>query len=290
MLKNIIFDEKSNNDFIDMFQSHNKIRERIKYIEISNVCGLYEIPDQMLTMYNLEVLIINNACLNYLPAFFSSFPELFKLDLSHNEIESIEHMPYMYNLEELNLSYNKMTSFPKIDDKMPRLRMLNVSHNKLRGMPSLSKLNRLDEYYVGYNCFECIFDALQPIVDNIKRTNVDKNAICCKISNKEYFSRDFNKILKDIVVNPMQICIGDLYFSDLDKFKAEYFNSIAFIHVRSQIIVFSNQLINRKRQSYLLESKRLYEHGFYKEDLISDLEKMDDFISVEKKCGCGYSE
>ncbi|KAA0711996.1 Nischarin Imidazoline receptor 1 [Triplophysa tibetana] len=65
------------------------------------------------------------------------------LDLSHNELTSLENLQHLYNLVHLNLSFNKLTVLEGVHTKLGNIKTLILAGNQMETLSGLSKLYSL---------------------------------------------------------------------------------------------------------------------------------------------------
>ncbi|XP_065100571.1 nischarin isoform X1 [Paramisgurnus dabryanus] len=65
------------------------------------------------------------------------------LDLSHNELSSVENLQHLYNLVHLDLSFNKLTVMEGVHTKLGNIKTLNLAGNQMETLSGLSKLYSL---------------------------------------------------------------------------------------------------------------------------------------------------
>ncbi|XP_015920774.1 uncharacterized protein [Parasteatoda tepidariorum] len=73
------------------------------------------------------------------------------IDLSHNEIQVIEHMETLSELSVLNLSHNKIQEVDSLHTRLGNIHSLNLSSNKIKSLQGFSKLFSVSELLLEYN-------------------------------------------------------------------------------------------------------------------------------------------
>ncbi|XP_069793324.1 nischarin isoform X4 [Narcine bancroftii] len=70
-------------------------------------------------------------------------PKVEFLDLSYNEITTMENLQHLYNLIHLDLSFNMLTLLQGVHTKLGNIKTLNLSGNQLESLSGLNKLYSL---------------------------------------------------------------------------------------------------------------------------------------------------
>lgn len=83
-----------------------------------------------------------------------SMPKLLSLDLSHNEIQTIQ-FPFQLALESLNLNYNRITQLHGLRH-LEALKTLQLSSNKIHSVFGLENLQQLEKLNLGNNCLRSL--------------------------------------------------------------------------------------------------------------------------------------
>ena len=144
--------------------------------------GLTEIPMDLFTNHAhlISSLDFSNNALQSLPMdFYSCFPSLSTLALSHNQLQTIPSGIGKYtSLTFLNLSFNKLTSLPDdFTDAMKTLRVLVLSGNPLFVLPSFVFSSTIwQELYVDQTGVKALPDVI-PESSVLTTLNLADNAI-----------------------------------------------------------------------------------------------------------------
>ncbi|KAL3852935.1 hypothetical protein ACJMK2_016540 [Sinanodonta woodiana] len=78
-------------------------------------------------------------------------PKIEQLNLSHNQIECIQHLQWLSGMTSLDLSYNLIVSQEALHTKLGNLKTLNLAGNKLDTLQGFSKLFCLETLDVSHN-------------------------------------------------------------------------------------------------------------------------------------------
>lgn len=105
------------------------------------------------TLHNLvELDLYMNAVTEISPNEFAQNPKLERLDLSFNQLRSLDNFPSsnLQNLEELYLIGNKIRKITALHP-MPKLTMLELGDNRVREIENLQGLTTLQSLWLGRN-------------------------------------------------------------------------------------------------------------------------------------------
>jgi internalin A len=99
--------------------------------------AISSIPTGSIDYPKCKYLSIQGNKLKKFPVSVSSVNTLIKLNLSENQISSIEDDAFLglENLEELDLSFNELTYLPSSLGALTKLKKLNLSGNRIRSLP-----------------------------------------------------------------------------------------------------------------------------------------------------------
>ena len=140
--------------------------------------------NQNTTNNNIYVLpdIVNRSLKNrghkrIPPWVFTSYPNLRKLDLSHNRLTDIpEDIGRLKHLRVLDLSYNNLTSIPDVLFTLPSLRTLGIGHNQITSLSLNIGASALKDLIADHNNIDVIlpstFTGLRKLILSYNRLNV----------------------------------------------------------------------------------------------------------------------
>lgn len=138
---------------IEKIRVHNDIvalnnSKQIKSLQLNNNYGLTTLkPVQILN--NVEVLDLDNNLIHNLSE-LASFPNLKKLSLGSNQIDSIHKLPVLNKLTDLNLSGNSLNGITALKN-LPNIKKLNLQRTSLNDLQTLPKFNNLSYLNLSYN-------------------------------------------------------------------------------------------------------------------------------------------
>lgn len=129
------------------------------------------------TLHSLADLDLYMNAIEHVPAScFKNNPLLMRLDLSFNQLRSLDDFPshHLSNLQELFLIGNKVRKITGLSD-MPKLTMLELGDNRIRVIENLDSLTALQGLWLGRNKISAItnLDALT----NLRRLSLQSNRI-----------------------------------------------------------------------------------------------------------------
>ncbi|PVZ97966.1 hypothetical protein BB558_006049 [Smittium angustum] len=190
------------------------LQDCLKLTELNlSVCNLYKIP----------------TSLQYTPG-------LRKLDLSSNNINSIDDTltEYFTNLEELILNNNKISSIPDNFRKLQNLEILCLSNNTIQNFPiQIADLTRLTRLDLSFNFIKTIPDEISNL-QNLSVFNITGNNISGSLTG------GMSKLLK----------LSELY---LELNSIHDFSSITMLPNLVKIFSGNNKVINPKWSAFNTE-------------------------------------
>lgn len=113
-------------------------------------------------MTSLKTLVLRNNTLDYFPELFESFVNLTAVDLSENNIRTIDskNIPHGLPLQSLFLYKNKIPRIPSAINRFEKLQYLNLHHNDITSIEDtdLHDLPNLRFLYMQKNPLEYVLD------------------------------------------------------------------------------------------------------------------------------------
>jgi internalin A len=137
-------------------QAHEKIQAAIKAgvttLDLSEL-RLTEIPESLISLLQLEHLVLSDNLLTTLPEWLGDFTNLKDLDVARNRLTILpESIKELQQLEILDLANNDLTALPNALGELRQLRYLYLMATNLKTVPNcLTKLPRLEELYLDSN-------------------------------------------------------------------------------------------------------------------------------------------
>lgn len=99
----------------------------------------------------LKMADFSSNCLKTIDCSLEFASNLQQLNLSHNQIVSVDAIKWLPNLKKLNLSYNSLTHIPQCIASR-RLQTLILTNNFIEDLSGLSRLDSLSELNLADNC------------------------------------------------------------------------------------------------------------------------------------------
>lgn len=174
-------------DLTPTLQSLCLTNNRIKKIERLEPCvkltelilrqNAITVVEGLDTLQNLvELDLYMNAVTDIPPSSFKNNPKLKRLDLSFNQLRTLDKFPSqnLQNLEELYLIGNKIRKISGLGN-MPKLVMLELGDNRLRDILNLEQLSTLQSLWLGRNKIASIRN-LEPLCD-LRKLSLQSNRI-----------------------------------------------------------------------------------------------------------------
>ena len=131
---------------------------RLNFLEISQCPLIESLPSKIENLVNLLTLTLTGNRLVQLPEQIGCLQRLRHLNLSYNQIRTIDDQFFagLNELETLNLSNNALEHLPQLSQENNRkLAVLNLSHNRLQSLDSLSSaLEHLAHVDLSSNLFD----------------------------------------------------------------------------------------------------------------------------------------
>lgn len=118
---------KSSSDIKDLDLSIGSKEKKISTDSLVKVCTKFK---------QISSLNLSGHNLKELPDDFLCFRDLERLDLSKNELKSLEYIKNSTKLKELSLKLNQITCFPKEILKLEKLEKLDISFNNIKQISS----------------------------------------------------------------------------------------------------------------------------------------------------------
>lgn len=228
----------SNTDSIE-YRIEECIKENLETIDLSNMTSKcfddFLSHSQFKTIVNkVQHIFAQSSNLSVIPN-LHKFTNLITLDLSNNELTTIQNLPE--SLEELILNNNKLTSF--VHNNLPNLKRLKITNNNI---VEIKLSNSIESAYLDNNPITNI-----TCINNIKYLNISNTNITHIYSypKLEIIECQYTKIkcipkmntLKELICNYSQV-------SDISELK--YLETIEMINTQITKIHYMNSLYSLK--------------------------------------------
>ncbi|XP_059153644.1 uncharacterized protein LOC131939378 [Physella acuta] len=129
-------------------------------------------------------------------------PNVEKLNLSHNAIESIQNLQWLSQLTYLDLSHNNIRHVDSLHTKMGNVKIVKLAHNRLESLHGFAKLFSLEKLDVSHNKISAIeelrYISQLPCVENILLVgNAVTNTLDYRTKTLEMFGDRVREITLD---------------------------------------------------------------------------------------------
>lgn len=215
-------------DFVDITKFRNLKRLEIIRIDIHKVLGIQQMRAHLIEIIcnksveeitdiithcggdNSNGFIWNelkcaNFSYNSLKHIDSSLefaPYLQMLNLSHNQLVSVEAVKWLPNLKVLDISYNRLTHIPRFNLEAPRrLQILRLSNNYIEDVHGVNRLDALTNLdLTGNNLLD--HSCLLPLSTLIALSNLclDGNPLACHPKHREATASYLHKNTQSVKV------------------------------------------------------------------------------------------
>ncbi|XP_053724972.1 nischarin isoform X1 [Synchiropus splendidus] len=92
---------------------------------------------------NLTTVDMSHNCIRTIDSSVKLIPKVEFLDLSHNQLSSVENLQYLYNLVHVDLSYNCLQVLEAAHTRLGNIKTLSLAGNQLEKLTGLTKLYSL---------------------------------------------------------------------------------------------------------------------------------------------------
>ncbi|KAM6927858.1 LOW QUALITY PROTEIN: nischarin [Xenentodon cancila] len=100
---------------------------------------------------NLTTLDMSHNCISTIDASVKLIPKVEFLDLSYNQLSSVENLQHLYNLVHVDLSYNTLRVLEAAHTRLGNIKTLSLAGNQLEQLTGLSKLYSLVNLDLSHN-------------------------------------------------------------------------------------------------------------------------------------------
>lgn len=154
---------------------------------------------------NFERLDLSNASITSLDKGLKKLKNLNYLDLSHNELQNIHHLPQLPNLKTVSLANNQLESISV--SLLPKsIEDLDISFNSILDLPKdISSLQNLKSLHLQGNPVNCDETAINRYVNLVSlKVNITEHVECH--GPKTMAGKNLQSLIADALLNPM---LGD---------------------------------------------------------------------------------
>ncbi|XP_047203473.1 nischarin isoform X2 [Girardinichthys multiradiatus] len=100
---------------------------------------------------NLTTLDMSHNCISAVDSSVKLIPKVEFLDLSYNQLSSVENLQHLYNLVHVDLSYNSLRTLEAAHTRLGNIKTLSLAGNQLENLTGLSKLYSLVNLDLSHN-------------------------------------------------------------------------------------------------------------------------------------------
>ncbi|CAJ1052035.1 nischarin isoform X1 [Xyrichtys novacula] len=100
---------------------------------------------------NLTTLDMSHNCISSIDSSVKLIPKVEFLDLSYNQLSTVENLQHLYNLVHVDLSYNSLKVLEAAHTRLGNIKTLNLAGNQLDQLTGLTKLYSLVNLDLSHN-------------------------------------------------------------------------------------------------------------------------------------------
>ncbi|XP_074525644.1 nischarin [Halichoeres trimaculatus] len=100
---------------------------------------------------NLTTLDMSHNCISTIDSSVKLIPKVEFLDLSYNQLSTVENLQHLYNLVHVDLSYNSLRVLEAAHTRLGNIKTLNLAGNQLDQLTGLTKLYSLVNLDLSHN-------------------------------------------------------------------------------------------------------------------------------------------
>ncbi|XP_029947827.1 nischarin isoform X1 [Salarias fasciatus] len=100
---------------------------------------------------NLTTLDMSHNCISTIDGSVKLIPKVEFLDLSYNQLSSVENLQHLYNLVHVDLSYNSLRALEAAHTRLGNIKTLSLAGNQLDRLTGLTKLYSLVNLDLSHN-------------------------------------------------------------------------------------------------------------------------------------------
>lgn len=155
-------------------------RPVLKLIDL-NLCNsqLYDIPNSLKMLKELQYLNLNNNCLSFLSDVICELHQLKKLYVSQNKLNQLpSNLGNLLNLEVLSLNTNYLTNLPDSCARLNKLEVLYLNDNKFKWIPNCISKGMKNLQILEFSCNINSKLDFYPLSTNLTTFYAEKNNVC----------------------------------------------------------------------------------------------------------------
>ncbi|KAM4583205.1 nischarin [Fundulus diaphanus] len=128
---------------------------------------------------HLTTLDMSHNCIGAIEGSVRLIPKVEFLDLSYNQLSSVENLQHLYNLVHLDLSYNSLRTLEAAHTRLGNIKTLSLAGNQLENLTGLSKLYSLVNLDLSHNQLAQL-EEIRNIgaLPCLEKLNLSSNPIC----------------------------------------------------------------------------------------------------------------
>uniref|UniRef100_A0AAX7T2P6 PX domain-containing protein n=1 Tax=Astatotilapia calliptera TaxID=8154 RepID=A0AAX7T2P6_ASTCA len=128
---------------------------------------------------NLTTLDMSHNCISSIDSSVKLMPKVEFLDLSYNQLSSVENLQHLYNLVHVDLSYNNLRVLEAAHTRLGNIKTLNLAGNQLDRLTGLTKLYSLVSLDLSHNQLAQL-EEIRNIgsLPCLEKLNLSSNPIC----------------------------------------------------------------------------------------------------------------
>lgn len=152
----------------------------LKLIDL-NLCNsqLYNIPNSLNMLKELQYLNLNNNCLSFLSDVICELHQLKKLYVSQNKLNQLpSNLGNLLNLEVLSLNTNHLTNLPDSCARLNKLEVLYLNDNKFKCIPNCISKGMKNLQILEFSCNINSKLDFYPLSTNLTTFYAEKNNVC----------------------------------------------------------------------------------------------------------------
>ncbi|GAN09689.1 leucine-rich repeat-containing protein 40-like [Mucor ambiguus] len=139
------------------------------------------LPESLCQLKNLTSIMMTYNSFEEIPSVLYQLPQLKELNLSHNQIKGNISMPHT-TIEQLDLSYNDIGSLD-IQDGASTIVKLNLNNNQIEQLPSALHWPKLKELLVNQNRLRTLFPGMLTVFSYAISKKIDM--LHCTVTNEK---------------------------------------------------------------------------------------------------------